>query len=1115
MAANFTDNWYVLKSRLCLFAPLRDNFEFEIDKSEAGGASLSAPENGASLIKEMNTRFNTVWDSNLNENAPAETPLDYRGTLVKALCFGTGGSADPSQYNRRYVFNSSANAEMNRMMMTPNRTATVNFWIRCITPSSFRLDSPFGYPVRNFAVASKINDGVVLGADFALINYGKFRTAGTPTAETNKYILRLLDKKLGELSASDTSPGAINSENINKSYSTPAGSGTSTGSMAVWFMVTHVLEFGANSDEGIVVETHVRYRDDDDDYVHLALRQNQMDPTLWENEGGSAIWSIGLPSDYDTPLTDDNQIAIRNFMVYEARLDDSQQKRIFENGIDPFQAELENVYDFDQHDRNYWGSYGILGTRSNLRIEKSIFTTGGVAIYDTDGINDQLPSEGKTHGLPFRKWADKDSNTPSVEISRREHIALRDNSMLVMIGEQQPDTEGIKNYVEPDGTQNFYATKWKDFAIDTLGSFDGTISREPYSTEVTQRYIYPSLNAEGKVINYYTNRPSIISWRNSRIAGTRSTDPYRVWLSEGSTFNGFSDAVMIADMAHPEDLPSGTYVASLNYNPDDLDYLSTNPQTAAAATTAKGYPKHIGMLKFQYEAGAINYSNSFTYSGNGGKTLQTSSPIFWETQPRYIVMDWDAKAESGASYGTPVQYDALAWKPVVWRYVVYEVQEASKLGDRDNLNAGNYQGKIVMHLFGDPVTFSGNSFTFESNRYRYCAIYEKPYIRAFDEGSTTERDYGGWNFVSFQPDNSENLAEQFANRIYLPRITIPHIKIPVLRPKLTVIKGPQSEIFIGGITDDNVYSDTEGKPENTKLWQRRLFIAGNMAFYKGGDDGWSRSAGYATLNGTINKKSNGSYLLYHDNQEMGEANDGMFCPLSSGWYELNIQGRSALNDRGGRAMYAIIDMYQGNKKVKNILNARINGGARASKGASVTGWMNVATNKLVWLDAPTADQVNAANPDFSSWPVYKFYFTEHEGGGWSDVGITIQLVSPSQSVFNQVVSGVDIGFDVIPDKDEKGASGGETPQRFAKYVTSEPSPVDSKISEQWIHLFNVEALYGRYNKTLANGAQLVTNAAETAEPQITDAAAVTDVWVNPTPYQEDKEPNDQSRTRNY
>lgn len=1101
MAANFTDNWYVLKSRLCLFAPLRDNFEFEIDKSEAGGAGLSAPENGASLIQEMNTRFNTVWDSNLNENAPAETPLDYRGTLVKALCFGTGGSADPSQYNRRYVFNSSANAEMNRMMMTPNRTATVNFWIRCITPSSFRLDSPFGYPVRNFAVSSKIDDGVVLGADFVLINYGKFRTAGTPSGETDKYILRLLDKKLGELSASDTSPGAINSENINNSYSTPAGSGTSTGSMAVWFMVTHVLEFGANSDEGIVVETHVRYRDEDDDYVHLVLRQNQMDPTLWENEGGSAIWSIGLPSDYDTPLTNDNQIAIRNFMVYEARLDDSQQKRIFENGIDPFQAELENVYDFDQHDRNYWGSYGILGTRSNLRIEKSIFTTGGVAIYDTDGVNDQLPIEGKTHGLPFRKWADKDSNTPSVEISRREHIALRDNSMLVMIGEQQPDTEEIKNYVEPDGTQNFYVTKWKDFAIDTLGSFDGTISREPYSTEVTQRYIYPSLNAEGKIINYYTNRPSIISWRNSRIAGTRSTDPYRVWLSEGSTFNGFSDAVMVADMAHPEDLPSGTYVASLNYNPTDLDYLSTNPQTAAAATTAKGYPKHIGMLKFQYEAGPINYSNSFTYNGNGGKTLQTSSPIFWETQPRYIVMEWDAKAESGTSYGTPVQYDALAWKPVVWRYVVYEIQEASKLGDRDNLNAGNYQGKIIMHLFGDPVTFNGNSFTFESNRYRYCATYEKPYIRAFDEGSKTERDYGGWNFVSFQPDNSENLAEQFANRIYLPRITIPHIKIPVLRPKLTVIKGPQSEIFTESIPDFAIGSG--GDPQ-----QRRMFLAGNVVYYEQRTAARStfQMASLTDISSAQIKDSSGNVQCYHEgNTSVSGGGNRFFAPLSSGWYEISSVYFGECGDHNftfGISFFTSADNYA--KRLYSFAGRLGDYVSSDSKGgAPSTG----VITKVIWLDGPDAN----GNPTI--------YNIVHElQGGRLDMNtrwpngtqhnVIIRLVSPSAASFAQVVSEVKLDFTIVPSADEEGATGGETPERFAKYVTDENG-------EQWINLFNVEGLYSRFNKTSANGAVLVTNASATSKPQNIGATEVSDFWKNSSPYQEDKEPTDITRSREY
>lgn len=1118
MAANFTDNWYVLKSRLCLFAPLRDNFEFLIDKSEAGGASLSAPENGAPLSKEIDTRFNTVWDSNKNDDAVGETPLDYRGSQVKALTFGEGGAKPNSEYNRRYLFNNPANTEMNRMMMTPHRTATINFWIRCINASSFRVTT--GYPLCNFAISSSIDRGVVIGADFATINYGEFQDHGTPAADLSKYILKMNELKYISDNPNVPSLAAPDSTQdfSGTTYKTPAGGGLSSEKGAgVWFMVTHVLSFGSNADEGIAIETHVRYRNENDNYIHLVWKQTNMNGTLWEGDGSTGVWGIGLPGDYENALTNDNQIAIRNLMIYEARIDDTQQRRIFDNGIDPFQADLESTYDFDQHDRNYWGSYGILGTRSNLRIEKSIFTTGGVVLTSSDTGTGTLVD---TDGLPFRQWAEGDSSVPTIESYRREHIALRDNSALVMIGEQRPDGDGI---TEKDGTQNFYSTKWKDFAIDLLGSFDGTISREPYSTEVTNRYIFPVKNKEGKYINYFTDRPSIISWRNSRVAGTRSTDPYRIWLSEGSTFNGFSDAILISDMAHPEDLPSGTYVASLNYDPEDDDYLSENPAESSAATTAKGYPKHIGLLKFQYEAGSINYSNSFTYNGNGGKTIQTSSPIFWERQPRFIIMEWDAASQSGANYGGPVQFDALAWKPIAWRYVVYEIQESSKLSDRENLNAGKYQGKILMHLFGDPIT-SGSSkpVVFETNRYRYKATYEKPYIRAYSNkiGSTEkERDYGGWNFVSFEPDNNleddgaSNTSKQFANRIYLPRVTIPHIKIPVLRPKLTVIKGPQSEIFVSGITNVDVGNNAEA----SKLLQRKLFVAGNMVYYKGGDDGWVRSASYVKLDGTpqsIGKDQEGKekFLLYHDNREMGENWDnhqGMFCPLSSGWYEINMQGRSALNDRGGRQLWINIEKIQ-NGSTSRVMSVKLSGGVRVDEGASASGFMNVATNKLVWLDAPADPKVYS-----NQWPIYRVTLKEEEGGGWSDVGMTIQLASPSQSNFTQVVSGVNVEFDVAPSKAEKGVSGGETSQRFSKYVTSEKSPVDQSIDEQWIHLFNVEALYSRFNKTLINGSYLVTNAAETAEPAVVDAKAVTDQWTSQTPYQEDKEAGETSRTREY
>lgn len=1115
MAANFTDNWYVLKSRLCLFAPLRDNFEFLIDKSEAGGAALNAPRDGASLAEEINTRFNTVWDNNKNDNAAGETPLDYRGSQIKALTFGEGNKKPGNEYNRRYLFNNSANTEMNRMMMTPHRTATINFWVRCIDSTRFEISDPYSYPMNNFAVSSSIEDGVVIGVDFATVNYGEFRDKGYPSGDLNKYVLMLYNRQytsdnpnVPSLLAADSTQG------LTGSYSTPAGSGLSSEKgNGVWFMVTHVLSFGSNSDEGIAIETHVRYKNENDDYVHLVWKQIGMNGVLWEGDGATGVWGIGLPGDYDPATSDNNKIAIRNLMIYESRLDASQQRMIFDNGIDPFQADLESTYDFDQHDRNYWGSYGILGTRSNLRIEKSIFTTGGVVITDPDTGSGEIEKDGKTHGLPFRQWADSDTdeNGPTIESSRREHIALRDNSALVMIGEQRPDGDGI---TEKDGTQNFYSTKWKDFAIDLLGSFDGNISREPYSIEVTNRYIFPIKNKEGKYINYFTNRPSIISWRNSRVAGTRSTDPYRIWLSEGSTFNGFSDAILISDMAHPEDLPSGTYVASLTYNPEDVAYLNANPDISSAATTAKGYPKHIGLLKFQYEAGQINYSNSFTYNGNGGKTLQTSSPIFWERQPRFIIMEWDAAAQSGANYGGPVQFDALAWKPIAWRYVVYEIQEASKLSDRENLNAGNYQGKILMHLFGDPITSGNNNpVVFETSRYRYKATYEKPYIRAYN-GDTQERDYGGWNFVSFEPDNNieddgaSNTSKQFANRIYLPRVTIPHIKIPVLRPKLTVTKGPQSEIFVSEITD----ADVGGNAEASKLLQRKLFVAGNMAYYKGGDDGWTRSASYVKLDGTPQNIGGEKFLLYHDNREMGEDwsnHQGMFCPLSSGWYEINMQGRSALNDRGGRQLWIYIDKIQ-NGSTSRIMSAKLSGGARVGGGESVSGFMNVATNKLVWLEAPVNPKVYS-----NQWPIYKVTLWEEEGGGWSDVGMTVQLASPSQSNFTQVVSGVDVEFDVAPSEAEKGVSGGETSQRFSKYVTSEKSPVDPSIDEQWIHLFNVEALYSRFNKTLVNGSYLVTNAAETAEPDVVDAKAITDQWTSQTPYQEDKEAGEISRTREY
>ena len=1123
MAANFTDNWYVLKSRLCLFAPLRDNFEFLIDKSEAGGAALNAPRDGASLAEEINTRFNTVWDNNKNDNAAGETPLDYRGSQIKALTFGEGNKKPGNEYNRRYLFNNSANTEMNRMMMTPHRTATVNFWVRCIDSTRFKISDPYSYPVNNFAVSSSIEDGVVIGVDFATVNYGGFRDKGYPSGDLDKYVLMLQNRQytsdnpnVPSLLAADSTQG------LTGSYTTPAGSGLSSEKgNGVWFMVTHVLSFGSNSDEGIAIETHVRYKNENDDYVHLVWKQIGMNGVLWEGDGATGVWGIGLPGDYDPATSDDNKIAIRNLMIYESRLDASQQRMIFDNGIDPFQADLESTYDFDQHDRNYWGSYGILGTRSNLRIEKSIFTTGGVVITDPDTGSGEIEKDGETHGLPFRQWADSDTDEkgPTIESSRREHIALRDNSALVMIGEQRPDGDGI---TEKDGTQNFYSTKWKDFAIDLLGSFDGNISREPYSTEVTNRYIFPVKNKEGKYINYFTNRPSIISWRNSRVAGTRSTDPYRIWLSEGSTFNGFSDAILISDMAHPEDLPSGTYVASLTYNPKDVDYLDANPDISSAATTAKGYPKHIGLLKFQYEAGQINYSNSFTYNGNGGKTLQTSSPIFWERQPRFIIMEWDAAAQSGANYGGPVQFDALAWKPIAWHYVVYEIQEASKLSDRENLNAGNYQGKILMHLFGDPITSGNNNpVVFETSRYRYKATYEKPYIRVYN-GDTQERDYGGWNFVSFEPDNSieddgaSNTSKQFANRIYLPRVTIPHIKIPVLRPKLTVVKKPQSETFTDAIDGVSV-GEGWTNVEKTSIMQRKLFVTSGIAFYKGGDDGWNRSASYCGLDGEVYRyKNTGPILIYHDGGNKSDLKESgqKFCPLSSGWYRVFYGARNYVVDQGGSCIRSYIrtKVYDAkNSKYiwKDLQSVYLNAGTRSGDSVNTQIRVSVATSKLVWLNAP-----DLSTPK-ETWPQYEFGFENLTFASASDVVCIVELVSASQADFSQIVSKVNFEFDVAPSTAEEGVSGGETAQRFNKYVTSEPSPVDPKVNEQWIHLFNVEALYSRFNKNNANGAKLVTSAAESAEPTITNATDVSDFWVTPSPYQEDGAASNTTRTRSY
>ena len=302
--------------------------------------------------------------------------------------------------------------------------------------------------------------------------------------------------------------------------------------------------------------------------------------------------------------------------------------------------------------------------------------------------------------------------------------------------------------------------------------------------------------------------------------------------------------------------------------------------------------------------------------------------------------------------------------------------------------------------------------------------------------------------------------------------------------------------------------------------QRKLFVTSGIAFYLGGDDDWIRSASYCGLDGKVYRDENTqSIMIYHDGGNRSDLRESgrRFCPLSSGWYRVFYGICPRNNDKEAGYVRSFIrtktyDELGGYYVWRDLQSVIIRAGVRSNEGVNTVSWHNVATSKLVWLDAP-----DLSTPE-ETWPQYEFGYelsNVDKSERTSDVTCIVELVSASQTDFARVVSKIDLEFDITPSTAEEGVSGGETTQRFNKYVTSEPSPVDPNVNEQWIHLFNVEALYSRFNKNNANGAKLVTSAAKSAEPTVTNAADVSDFWVTPSPYQEDGAASDTTRTRNY
>jgi hypothetical protein len=102
--------------------------------------------------------------------------------------------------------------------------------------------------------------------------------------------------------------------------------------------------------------------------------------------------------------------------------------------------------------------------------------------------------------------------------------------------------------------------------------------------------------------------------------------------------------------------------------------------------------------------------------------------------------------------------------------------------------------------------------------------------------------------------------------------------------------------------------------------------------------------------------------------------------------------------------------------------------------------------------------------------------------------LMIRRSAPGGASFNNILQGFNITYD--------NSGNGETPARYNKYVTTDAEG-------QWVNLRNVEGLYSRNKKDIANGGTLVTDAnVANGNDQVTD------LWTTPTPYQGDNDDED-------
>lgn len=772
MAKKFGNSWFVRKDRIQMFLPLADSLKFEIDRTEVGSASSQ--------------RGNPVFGTELGATDASGNPLSlkYNDAEVSALIFPSASAG-----NEKYVeFNDRISETLNNVIYRAGGKATISFWAYPMDNTDVGM---FGVGVdSNVILGDSYTQGYTFGVDSQTSVIGMADGSALGSAEdAANNILPYKDEHVltARRSMVDTDDG------INVGLKEWDGTSQRVDvPERQWVFVSYVMDH--TDTVSFKTTMHMRfYRtslvngNSVTMKTHYFKTSTGMSEYTIDGQNVSVVgrtsgkWTLGcakVPSGAGSVAGLFFTGAVRNLMIHSIALTDDQMDRMFENGIDPYVAlwSQNTAPDSDQYDKQFWGKYGIIATRSGVKIEKTL----------------------------ANNYVDSSQDETIPQAKRRFVVASRDNATISI--ERDDVIEGeTSNPPIVDYTPNADPTQADERSFNGFGSSDanGDDITESGGNSVVMAFSAGSWRGGSVDGDFHLSQKNSKSMWGGMISGKTDMmrlEPYR-YDEETRRVVSYND---------PVNLPSGKYIV------DIVNGLASDSQQGYPPYLPKYYYRDRLGRSYRRKGSTFTQNNSSTVvdehgtpiSGLNGSSNVYVDEIFWDSNtPRYDKIAWDKAivdnngeevttidelvadgtlaGETAALVGKvnnnspdQVQVDFYSkWSPIRWAYAVYEIERGQMIKSQEQMTeTGGFGGYIKLLLV--------------SSDFRMSAVYYKyrnPVSNTYSDWHFDSFNFAGNNTSSSTANSVEDhMAKETIARVFLPHAAIPKLMIPMFHDTVNV-----------------------------------------------------------------------------------------------------------------------------------------------------------------------------------------------------------------------------------------------------------------------------------------------------------------------------------------